>query len=121
MPVLKIKKSDGTWQEVWGGLSSGSGGSGSGAPAPKLTKITMYANSWYGSTNPYSQVVTCGGVKTNSKLDLQPTPQQIVMLQDYELSLMLTNTDGVVTAWSIGDKPTSDITMSVLITEVDVL
>ena len=122
MPVLKIKKLDGTWQEVWGG--SGSGGSGSssgGASVPKLTSVTMYANAWTGSSNPYSQVVTCGGVKPNSKLDPLPTPQQVVMLQDAEFSLMFTNTNGTVTAWSIGDKPSSDITMDVLITEVDVV
>ena len=115
MPVLKIKKADGTWQEVWGALSSGSG---DGASTPKLTSITMLASAWLGDNNPYSQVVTCGGVNVNSKLDLQPTPTQIVELQDAEISLMLTNTNGIVTAYAIGGKPTVDYTMDVLITEV---
>ena len=117
MPVLKIKKTDGTWQEVWGCISTGSGG----ADAPKLTSITMPAASWSGSSNPYSQVVTCNGVNVNSKLDLQPTPAQIVELQDAEISLMATNNNGVVTAWAIGNKPTSDYTMDVLITELVVV
>lgn len=117
MPVLKIKKTDGTWQEVWGCISTGSGG----ADTPKLTSITMPAANWSGSNNPYSQVVACSGVNVNSKLDLQPTPTQIVELQDVEISLMLTNTNGVVTAWAIGGKPTSDMTMDVLITEVTVV
>lgn len=118
MPVLKIKKADGTWQEVWGGLSSGSVGN---APTPKLTSVTMLASAWSGDSNPYSQVVVCNGVNVNSKLDLQPTPAKIVELQDAEISLMLTNTNGVVTAWAIGSKPTQDYTMDVLITEVTVV
>lgn len=117
MPVLKIKKTDGTWQEVWGCMSTGTGN----AVAPKLTTITMPATGWQGSSNPYSQVVICNGVNVNSKLDLQPTPAQIVELQDSEISLMLTNNQGTVTAWAIGGKPTSDMTMHVLITEVSVV
>ena len=90
MPVLKIKKTDGTWQEVWGAIADTSSVS-----APKLTSVTMRANAWQGISNPYSQVVTCSGVNVNSKLDLQPTPTQIVELQDAEISLMLTNNQGI--------------------------
>lgn len=117
MPVLKIKKTDGSWQEVWGCVNASS----DGASAPKLITITMPAASWEGSSNPYSQVVACSGVNVNSKLDLQPTPTQIVDLQDAEISLMATNNNGVVTVWAIGNKPTSDYTMDVLITEVVVV
>lgn len=118
MPVLKIKKTDGTWQEVWGCMSTGTDG---GADAPKLTSITIPAANWSGDDNPWHQVVACNGVNVNSKLDLQPTPAQIVELQDAEISLMLTNTDGTVTAWAIGGKPTSDMTINVLITEVTIV
>ena len=118
MPVLKIKKTDGTWQEVWGALGGGTTG---GVAAPKLTTITIPVSGWKGTSNPYSQVVACNGVNVNSKLDLQPTPSQIVELQDAEISLMATNNNGVVTVWAIGNKPTSDYTMDVLITEVVVV
>lgn len=118
MPVLKIKKADGSWQEVWGALGSGST---DGTTTPKLTTITMSASGWQGSSNPYSQVVVCNGVGVNSKLDLQPTPAQIIELQDAEISLMATNTNGIVTVYAIGDKPTTDMTMQVLITEVYVV
>lgn len=117
MPVLKIKKADGTWQEVWGCVNA----SDSGASAPKQTVITMFADSWIENNNLYSQTVLCNGVNVNSKLDLQPTPEQIVYLQDAEISLMLTNSNGVVTAWAINGKPGDDITMDVLITEVVVV
>ena len=112
MPVLKIKKADGAWQEVWGALTEAA------TNAPKLTNINILAGAWIGASHPYSQVVACNGVNANSKLDLQPTPIQIAALQDAEISLMLTNNNGVVTAWAIGNKPTSDYTMDVLITEV---
>lgn len=85
---------------------------------PKRTSITLSAASWTGSSNPWSQVVTVNGVTANSKVDLQPTALQIVALQDAEITLMLQNDEGVVTAWAIGNKPTEDYEMQVLITEV---
>jgi len=117
MPVLKIKKTDGSWQEVWGCISTGTGG----ADAPKLTSVTMLASAWQGTSAPYSQVVACNGVNVNSKLDLQPTPNQIVELQDAEISLMATNSNGVVTVYAFNGIPQNDMTMQVLITEVSVV
>ena len=118
MPVLKIKK-NGEWVEVWGSTSVGT--PSEGAPAPKLTTVTMLASEWNGSNDLYSQVVSCNGVNVNSKLDLQPTPNQVIELQNEEISLMATNTNGVVTVYAIGNKPSTDYTMSVLITEVNVV
>ena len=118
MPVLKIKKTDGTWQEVWGALDGGSTG---GAALTKLTTITMSASGWQGTSQPYSQVVTCNGVNVNSILDLQPTAAQVVALQDAEITLMISNNNGVVTAYALGYKPTVDYTMDVRITEVTVV
>lgn len=89
--------------------------------APKLTSITMLTSAWGGESNPYSQVVACNGVNVNSKLDLQPSPEQVVMLQNAGISLMLTNDNGTVTAWAINGKLSEDVTMSVLITEVTVV
>ena len=117
MPVLKIKK-NGFWVEVWG---STGGGSGEGAPAPKLTTISMPVSAWSGDENPYYQVVSCNGVTAYSKIDLQPTPEQIITLQDAEISLMAANNNGTVIIYAIGSKPTFDLTMNALITEVDVV
>jgi hypothetical protein len=85
---------------------------------PKCTTITLSKNAWSGNSNPWSQVVTVNGVTANSKLDLQPTAQQIVSLQSSEITLMLQNDGGTVTAWAIGNKPKENLTMQVLITEV---
>ena len=85
---------------------------------PKRTSITLPAANWTGNTNPWSQVITVNSVTAHSKLDLQPTALQIVALQDSEITLMLQNNNGVITAWAIGNKPTQDYEMQVLITEV---
>lgn len=118
MPVLKIKKTDGTWQEVWGCISAGTSG---GADAPKLTSIVIPASGWQGSASPYSQVITVNGVNANSRLELLPTPTQISELQEAEISLTVTNNNGVVTVYSFYGKPSSDLEMQILITDVEVI
>lgn len=86
---------------------------------PKTTTISLPAANWTGSSNPWSQVVLINGVGTNSKIDLQPTPQQIISLQNADIALMTENDSGVITVYALGGKPTTDYTMQVLITEVD--
>ena len=85
---------------------------------PKVTTISLPAASWTGDAIPYSQVVTISSVTENSKIDLQPTASQIVELQDEDIALMAENDSGTVTVYALGDKPTTDYTMQVLITEV---
>lgn len=118
MPVLKIKKSDGTWQEVWGCINSGTA---TGGALPKLTTVSIPASGWGGSSSPYSQVVSVNGVNANSKLDLQPTSAQISSLQESEVSLMASNNNGVVTVYAFGGKPTVNYNMQILITDVEVI
>ena len=84
---------------------------------PKSTSISILAASWTGSANPWSQVVTVNGVTANSKVDLQPTATQIIDLQNNGVALMTENNSGVITVYALGNKPTSDYTMQVLITE----
>lgn len=85
---------------------------------PRIATITLAASAWTGSSEPYSQVVEINTVTSASKIDLQPTAQQIVSLQNAETSLMVENNGGVVTCYAIGNKPTVDYTMQVLIQEV---
>ena len=88
------------------------------ASIPKSSVVTLLASNWTGDSNPYSQEIVINGITENSKIDLHPTAIQIVELQNAEITLMLQNDSGVVTAWAIGNKPTSNYTMSVLIQEV---
>ena len=86
---------------------------------PDYTFITILASAWRGTSSPYYQTVECDGVNANSKVDLQPSPAQIAQLQEYESSLMAVNNNGVVTIYAIGEKPTSTMSIQVLITEVE--
>lgn len=84
----------------------------------KVTSITLSANKWVGMTYGYSQVITINGVTANSKIDLQPTPDQLASFATSGISLTTSNDKGVVTVHAIGNCPTSDITIQVQITEV---
>lgn len=84
----------------------------------KFTTISLSATNWMGDASPYSQIVSIDGATANSKIDLQPTAEQIVELQDLEITLMAINDDGVVTVYAINGKPTTDYTIQVTITEM---
>ena len=84
----------------------------------KTSTITLLADSWTGDASPYSQVVTLVNVTANSKIDLQPTAEQLVYLQDEEISLMAANSEGVVAVYAIGNKPAIDMPIQATLTEV---
>lgn len=102
--------------KIW--INTSEEGTGVVPVLPRIATITLRANAWTGSANPWSQAVTVNGVSANSKIDLQPTAQQIVALQNADIALMAENNNGVVTVYALGGKPTVDYTMQVLITEV---
>ena len=102
--------------KVW--INTSEEGTGVVPVLPRVATITLPASAWTGSSEPYSQVVNIATVTTSSKIDLQPSAQQIVDLQNAETSLMIGNDGGVVTCYAIGNKPTVNYTMQVLIQEV---
>lgn len=85
----------------------------------KTSTISLSASNWTTATNVYSQVVTVAGATTNSKVDIYPTPEQLVELQNAGIALVAVNEDGVVTVYAINNKPTSDYDMQVTLTEVN--
>ena len=89
-----------------------------GGATLKSTNVTMYANKWVLTDSGYSQIVSMNGVTVNSKIDLQPTPDQLAELVESEISLTTGNDNGTVTVYAIGGKPDADCTMQALITEV---
>lgn len=102
--------------KIW--INTSEEGTGVTPLLPRITTVTLPASGWTGSANPYSQVVAVNGVTANSKIDLQPTAQQIVSLQDADIALMAENNAGTVTFYALGGKPSVDYTMQVLLTEV---
>ena len=84
----------------------------------RLVVVTILASAWVGTESPYSQVVTINGVTKYSKVDLQPSVEQLEIFHDKDLAFVTENDDGVVTVFAIGDKPTSDYTIQATIMEV---
>lgn len=88
------------------------------APSVKLVDVTLYANAWVGEKSPYTQVVAVEGVTNYSKVDLQPSPEQLVIFHDKDIAFSTENEDGVVTVFSVGDKPSADYVIQATVTEV---
>ena len=82
--------------------------------------VTLLASAWVGDDSPYSQVVTIDKATKNSKIDLQPSVEQLAIFHDKDLAFVTENDDGVITVYAIGDRPTNDYTIQVTITEVAV-
>ena len=102
--------------KVW--INTAEEGTGIVPVLPRIATISLPAASWTGSSAPYSQVVEINTVTSATKIDLQPTVAQIVDLQNQDIALMAENVNGVVTIYSFGGKPSSDMTMQVQLMEV---
>lgn len=102
--------------KVW--INTAEEGTGIVPVLPRIANITLVESAWTGNTAPYSQVVDINTVTSATKIDLQPTVSQIVSMQNDDIALMAENIDGVVTIYSFGGKPTGDMSMQVLLTEV---
>ena len=87
------------------------------ASKPKSATITLLAANWVGDASPYSQVVTIADATANTMIDLLPTPAQLAELQANEITLMMVNDDGVVTAYALNAKPIQDYEIPMVITE----
>ena len=102
--------------KVW--INTSEEGTGVVPVLPRVSTIRLPASAWNGTKEPYSQVVEIATATASSKIDLQPSAQQIVDLQNAEISLMIGNDGGILTCYAIGNKPTVDYTIQVLIQEV---
>lgn len=83
----------------------------------KMTTINLPFANWTGDVSPFSQTVSISGITSTSKIDLQPTPEQLSELQNDEITLMVSNNNGVATAYAMNFKPTKDYAIQALIME----
>ena len=91
-----------------------------GAAEPTQVGSISLSSSWSGS-GPYSQTVTVTGVTVtaNSKVDLQPTAAQIASLISAGVNgMVVENNNGTLTLYSLGNTPSSELTIQVTVTEV---
>ena len=86
----------------------------------KTITINLPASAWVNDgTNRYSQVVSIADITANSKVDLQPTTEQLMIFYEKDITFVTENENGVVTVYCIGQKPTMDYDMQATITEVE--
>lgn len=88
------------------------------AQVNKIVTVTLFADGWEGASSPYSQKLISSEVTPNSKVDLNPTVEQLAIFHNKDISFVVVNEEGAITVYCIGQKPTKDYTMQATITEV---
>ena len=86
---------------------------------PTANTVTLKAADWLGDTSPYSQVVAVGGVTSHTKVDLQPTMDQVNSLYSQSVGFFSRNEGGVVRVYAVGNRPTTDFVIQITLTEVE--
>lgn len=105
MGLLKTLTVNGTTYEV--------------VPVVPAASITLRANAWVGNGTSYFQVVEVPGITPHTKIDLQPTSEQLEEFHYKVLAFVAENNNCVVTVYSVGDKPEGDHTIQITKTEVE--
>lgn len=95
---------------------------------PTPASVTVYANKWQpvkdengvDVPNRYYQEVTVQNatITPNSKVDLQITPEDLVVFHEKDVSFTTVNDDGNVRVCIIGQQPTNNYTLRATVTEV---
>lgn len=87
--------------------------------AAKLVAISLPADSWVEGVGLFTQEVAVEGGTARSLVALQPTPNQILLLQEDGVSALQVNNDGgIFTAAATGSAPSVDMTIQATIAEV---
>ena len=87
-------------------------------PVVPTSSVTLLATAWEGDGEVYSQVVEIPGVTASTRVDLQPTSEQLAEFHHKDLAFVTENDGGTVTVFAIGEKPKSDHTIQITKTEV---
>lgn len=88
-------------------------------PVVPADSVTLRASAWVSDGDAYSQVVEIPGVTPHTKVDLQPTSEQLVEFHYKVLAFVAENSGGTVAVYAIGDKPANDHTIQITKTEVE--
>ena len=83
-----------------------------------INHIELLASGWQGSEGLYSQAVSIDGITEYSKIDINPSVEQLAIFHNKDIAFVTENEGGVVTVYCIGQKPVANYTMQITITEV---
>lgn len=90
---------------------------------PTTTSITLYADKWQqASDKRYCQVVTVNNatITPNSKIDLQPSSEQLTIFHEKDLTFVTENEDGIISVYCVGKVPANNYTIQATVTEVSI-
>lgn len=88
---------------------------------PKPVSVTIYADKWVKATDDrWYQVTTVDNaeITSRSKVDLQPSSEQLCIFHEKDLAFVTENEDGIVSVYCVGQVPTNDYTIQATVTEV---
>lgn len=88
---------------------------------PKPISVTLYSDKWeQASDDRWYQIVTVENatITPNSKVDLQPSAEQLDIFHEKDLAFVAENEDGNVSVFCVGQVPTNDYTIQATVTEV---
>lgn len=88
---------------------------------PKPISVTIYADKWVQATDDrWYQIVTVDNavITPNSKIDLQPSAEQLDVFHEKDLTFVTENENGVVSVYCVGQVPLNDYTIQATVTEV---
>ena len=88
---------------------------------PTPASVTISADKWIqAEDNRWYQVVNVANatITQNSKVDLQPSSEQLTIFHEKDLAFVTENEDGVVSVFCVGQVPTNDYTIQATVTEV---
>lgn len=88
---------------------------------PKPISVTIYADKWVqASDERWYQVVVVDNatITPNSKVDLQPSAEQLDVFHEKDLAFVTENENGIVAVYCVGQVPTNDYTIQATVTEV---
>lgn len=88
---------------------------------PKPASVTIYPDKWVkASDDRFYQVVSVNNatVTANSKVDLQPSSEQLCIFHEKDLAFVAENEDGDISVFCVGQVPTNEYTIQITITEV---
>lgn len=83
----------------------------------KIINITISAASWVG-TGPYSQTLDIDSATASTKLDIQANADTMATILSKGYCMSIKNDNGQITIYAIGTKPTVDLKVQLLATEV---